>query len=83
MSIGSGSPLGGVGSAGISGTLGPDLTHVGGREYIGAGLFPTTRGTLAAWIADPQGVKPGNNMPMVDLGADELNAISAYMMSLQ
>ena len=38
-----------------AGTLGPDLTHVAGREYIGAGVMPTTRGSLAAWIADPQG----------------------------
>jgi len=66
-----------------AGTLGPDLTHVGGREYIAAGLMPTTRGTLAAWIADPQVVKPGNNMPMVPLSPDELRAVSAYLAGLQ
>ncbi len=66
-----------------SGTLGPDLTHVGGREYIGAGLLPTTRGSLAAWIADPQGAKPGNNMPLVPLSAEELRAVSAYLAALQ
>ncbi|MBV8913226.1 MAG: c-type cytochrome, partial [Acetobacteraceae bacterium] len=66
-----------------SGTLGPDLTHVGGREYIAAGELPTTRGTLAAWIADPQGIKPGNNMPLVPLSADELRAVSAYLAALQ
>jgi cytochrome c oxidase subunit II len=61
----------------------PDLTHVASRLTIGAGLFETTRGSFAAWIADPQNLKPGNNMPMVDLSADELIAISAYMMSLR
>ncbi len=66
-----------------AGTLGPDLTHVGGRHSIAAGLFDTTRGSLAAWIADPQRLKPGNNMPMVDLSADELNAVAAYMESLR
>ena len=50
-----------------AGTLGPDLTHVGSRRTIAAGLLPTTRGSLAAWIADPQTIKPGNNMPMVPL----------------
>jgi cytochrome c oxidase subunit 2 len=66
-----------------AGTLGPDLTHVGGREYIGAGLLPTTRGSLAAWIADPQGAKPGNNMPLVPLEPEELRSVSAYLAALR
>jgi cytochrome c oxidase subunit 2 len=66
-----------------NGTTGPDLTHVGGRKYIAAGLLETTRGSLAAWIADPQTLKPGNNMPMVPLSPDELRAISAYLASLK
>ncbi|HET7884990.1 MAG TPA: cytochrome c oxidase subunit II [Bradyrhizobium sp.] len=66
-----------------AGTTGPDLTHVGGRRYIAAGLFETTRGSLAAWIADPQTQKPGNNMPMVPLSPDELRSVSAYMASLR
>ena len=66
-----------------AGTLGPNLTHVGSRSTIAAGLLPTTRGSLAAWIADPQTIKPGNNMPMVPLTGDELRAVSAYMASLR
>jgi cytochrome c oxidase subunit II len=66
-----------------NGTTGPDLTHVGGRKYIAAGLLETTRGSLAAWIADPQTLKPGNNMPMVPLNADELRSISAYLTGLK
>lgn len=66
-----------------NGTTGPDLTHVGGRKYIAAGLLETTRGSLAAWIADPQTLKPGNNMPMVSLDAEELRSISAYLASLK
>jgi cytochrome c oxidase subunit 2 len=66
-----------------AGTTGPDLTHVGSRKMIAAGLFETTRGSLAAWIADPQTLKPGNNMPMVPLTADELRSVSAYMASLK
>jgi cytochrome c oxidase subunit 2 len=46
-------------------------------------LFDTTRGSLAAWVADPQTLKPGNNMPMVALSSDELRQISAYMASLK
>ena len=66
-----------------NGTTGPDLTHVGGRKYIAAGLLETTRGSLAAWIADPQTIKPGNNMPMVPLSAEELRSVSAYLASLK
>ena len=66
-----------------NGTTGPDLTHVGGRQTIAAGLQETTRGSLAAWIADPQTLKPGNNMPIVALTSIELQNISAYMESLK
>jgi cytochrome c oxidase subunit 2 len=66
-----------------AGRNGPDLTHVGGRQYIAAGVLPTTRGSLAAWIADPQTIKPGNNMPLVALSATELNAVSAYLAALK
>lgn len=66
-----------------TGSSGPDLTHVGGRQTIGAGLLETTRGSLAAWIADPQTLKPGNNMPLVPLTSEELRQLSAYMEGLR
>jgi cytochrome c oxidase subunit II len=66
-----------------AGTIGPDLTHVAGRQYIASGMLPTTRGSLAAWIADPQTLKPGNAMPMVPLTAAELNAVAAYLDGLK
>ena len=66
-----------------SGTVGPDLTHVASRRYIASGLLETNRGSIAAWVADPQTLKPGNNMPRVALDASELNALSAYLAALQ
>lgn len=66
-----------------AGTTGPDLTHVGSRRTIAAGLFETTRGSLAAWIADPQTIKPGNNMPLVPLTPEELRSVSAYLAGLK
>lgn len=65
------------------GATGPDLTHIASRQTIAAGLLQTTRGSVAAWIADPQTLKPGNNMPMVPLDGNELRQLSAYMMSLK
>lgn len=72
-----------VRGTGAHGETGPDLTHVASRQTIAAGLFETTRGSVAAWIADPQTLKPGNNMPMVPLDGNELRQLSAYMMSLK
>ncbi len=66
-----------------SGKTGPDLTQVGARRYLAAGLVEHTRGTMAAWIADPQTMKPGNNMPSVPLTSEELREVSAYMESLR
>jgi cytochrome c oxidase subunit 2 len=65
------------------GNFGPDLTHLGSRAYIGADVLPLTMGSLAAWIADPHGVKPGVNMPPVHLKPDELNAVTAYLIGLK
>jgi cytochrome c oxidase subunit 2 len=65
------------------GTNGPDLTHLASRATLAAGMLPMTRGALAAWIADPQTIKPGNNMPMVPLTAGELQAVSAWLAGLR
>src|SRR6218665_273985 len=67
-----------------NGVAGPDLTHVGARGTLGAGILPNNRGTLAGWIADSQTIKPGNRMPNYkQLSPDELNALAAYMESLK
>jgi cytochrome c oxidase subunit II len=66
-----------------SGSLGPDLTHVASRRYIAGGLLESTRGSFAAWIADPQNLKAGSNMPSVPLTAGELRDVSAYMATLK
>lgn len=64
-------------------TSGPDLTHVGSRRTLAAGALTMSRGNLAAWIADPQGVKPGAKMPTMNLSGDQLNAIVAYLEGLK
>jgi cytochrome c oxidase subunit 2 len=64
--------------------LGPDLTHVGSRTHIGAGLLRTHQGTLAGWVADPHTVKPGVFMPAATgVGGDTLRALAAYLEHLQ
>jgi cytochrome c oxidase subunit 2 len=66
-----------------AGTLGPDLTHVGSRYTIAAGILPNNPVAIAGWIADSQRIKPGNLMPEFrELDGDELAALAAYVESL-
>lgn len=66
-----------------AGRVAPDLTHIGSRRTIAAGTLENTRGNLAAWIVDPQRIKPGANMPTVQLGADEIEPIARYLEGLK
>jgi cytochrome c oxidase subunit II len=67
----------------FEGVYGPDLTHFASRRTIGASLLPNTDEALARWIVDPQGIKPGNRMPDVGLGAEDLNAIIELLRELR
>lgn len=67
-----------------NGLAGPDLTHVGSRQTLGAGVLPNNQGTMAGWIADSQGIKPGNRMPAYPvLTGQELRDVSAYLEGLK
>ena len=66
-----------------NGTMGPDLTHLGSRRTLGAGLLPNTPGGLSGWIANPKALKPGVHMPANYLAADDLLALVAYLESLK
>jgi cytochrome c oxidase subunit 2 len=66
-----------------AGKVAPDLTHVGSRLHIAAGTLPNSRGNLAAWIADPQGIKPGAHMPLMKLAAGEIEPLTRYLEGLR
>ena len=66
-----------------AGTLGPDLTHVGSRKTLGAGLLPNTPDTLVAWLLDPGRLKPGVKMPRLPLTEGEARALATYLLSLK
>lgn len=66
-----------------SSRLGPDLTHLAARATLGAAVVPNTPGNLAAWIVDPQALKPGNKMPPSNIAGPELQALVAYLESLR
>lgn len=63
-----------------NGLAGPDLTHVGSRRTLGAGILPNNRGTMMGWIGNSQAIKPGNRMPPYTvLSGDDLTALAAYL----
>lgn len=65
------------------GDVGPDLTHLASRLTLASGILPNTVGHLGGWISNPQVIKPGNRMPRVPLDSEELQALLAYLQTLQ
>jgi cytochrome c oxidase subunit 2 len=63
--------------------IGPDLTHLAGRQTLAAGTLPNTRSNLTGWIVDPQAIKPGAKMPPNQLNGPDLLALVAYLESLR
>lgn len=68
-------PGGGPGSDGH----GPSLDDLAARRSLAAGMLPNTRGNAAAWIRDPQAIKPGVDMPAARLSDDELDALLDHL----
>lgn len=60
------------GNASSQGVIGPDLTHIGSRHTIAAGLFPNDARHLALWIKNARKMKPMSlaaaSMPTLGLG---------------
>ena len=74
---------------GAQGVTAPDLTHVGSRSTIAAGLLENNHEQLQRWIHNPGAVKPGNKMAKgyidnkISLTADDEAALVAYLESLK
>lgn len=66
------------------GVLGPDLTHVGSRQRLGAGVLGNEPEDFIRWIGRTGEVKPGVLMPSFHLlPEDELRAMATYLDGLQ
>ncbi len=67
-----------------TGTVGPDLTHLGTRRSVGIDTMPMTAGNIARFIVDNQHIKPGNRMPPFRIFTEEeLAALSRYLVDLR
>ncbi len=66
-----------------TGRFGPDLTHVASRDTIASGSVPNTATNMRAWVDNPGYFKPGALMPEMHLNDRDLNAVTAYLMTLK
>ncbi|MFD1343115.1 cytochrome c oxidase subunit II [Litorisediminicola beolgyonensis] len=65
------------------GLVGPDLTHMGSRTTLAAGILPMERAALIDWVRKPDAIKPGARMPGYDhLSDEDLSALAAYLEGL-
>jgi cytochrome c oxidase subunit 2 len=65
--------------------IGPNLTHLMSRETFASGIFDLDdTEQLRRWIRNAPGEKPGAQMnPFPDLGDEDLDAIIAYLRTLE
>ena len=75
------------------GVVGPNLTMVGSRPWIGAGASAMNHENMVEWIRNPEAVKPGTLMPgtrtaggglpPTGLTDQQVRAVAAYLLSLK
>lgn len=65
------------------GQVGPDLTHISGRQTIGAGLEANNTENVTAWIINAQKFKPGCHMPKMRISKEDAHDIAVYLESLK
>ncbi|HWF54351.1 MAG TPA: c-type cytochrome, partial [Solirubrobacteraceae bacterium] len=65
------------------GQIGPNLTHLASRRTLAALTIPNTPRWLAAWIENPQAIKPGARMPDLGLPRRQVQELVAYLDGLR
>jgi cytochrome c oxidase subunit 2 len=66
------------------GTIGPDLTHIGGRLSAGAGIVSADHAGFSRWLREHQSIKPENLMPPYDiLSETEVAELANYLVELK
>ena len=53
------------------------------RETLAALAIRNTPAGLKRWVEDPQGVKPGNQMPALPLSQQQFDQVVAYLETLR
>jgi len=67
-----------------SGKIGPELTHVASKKSIAGGvLSPVNEENLTKWIKNPPAVKPGTQMPNLNLSDEQIHDIVQWLLTLK
>lgn len=61
---------------------GPDLSHIGSRTSIAAGMLANTPENMVRWLRFTDTVKPGVAMPNLGLSQEEAEQLTAYLETL-
>ncbi len=61
---------------------GPDLSHIGSRTSIAAGMLANTPENMVRWLRFTDTVKPGVAMPNLGLSQEEAEQLTAYLDTL-
>jgi cytochrome c2 len=70
------------GVPGAAGRVGPPLSQLAGRVYIG-GVLPNRPDNLVRWIVRPRAVNPKTAMPVTGISEAEARHVAAYLLTLR
>ncbi|TFH52954.1 MAG: cytochrome c oxidase subunit II [Candidatus Zixiibacteriota bacterium] len=63
--------------------IGPDLTDLASREFLGSGVLKNTPANLRLWLKNPQALKPGCKMPNFNLTDLQVEHVAVWLESLR
>ncbi|HEU4867907.1 MAG TPA: cytochrome c oxidase subunit II [Actinomycetota bacterium] len=66
-----------------AGIIGPNLTHLASRDRFAGEMFELNEENLKLWLKDPPERKPGSLMPDLGLTDDQIDDLTAYLLSLE
>jgi cytochrome c oxidase subunit II len=66
-----------------TGRFGPDLTHLMSRDTLASGAMDNTKENLREWIRKPNTYKVGALMPAMQLSDEQLDQVTAYLLTLR
>ncbi len=68
-----------IGGTKAKAAFAPDLTHLGERQTLAAGVMRNSQAELARWLKNPQAIKPGTLMPNLQLSDVQVSELVAYL----
>lgn len=71
-----------IGGTTAQGQVGPNLTHVYARQAFAGDTLDMNAADLRLWLENPPKEKPGSLMPNLGLSSDEIDALVAYLQTL-